>query len=249
MLYQDADLVVVVKPAGLLVHRSDVDRHETRFLLQALRNQLGRRLYPVHRLDKPTSGLMVFALDPGIAAALAPAFSGGEVVKTYLGVVRGWISAPQCIDYPLLDEPDRYAGRVASAAARPALTELWPLARAELPIPVGPYPGARYSLLALRPRQGRRHQLRRHLKHIFHPLLGDTSHGDGAHNRLARAHLGCRRLLLHAWALRLRHPRSGELLDFRAPPGGQFSAVLASLGWTAPDAWADVPPLPPCEAS
>lgn len=233
VLYLDPYLVAVHKPAGLLVHRSLIDKRETRFLLQQLRDQLGQRVYPVHRLDKPTSGALLLALDPETARLLTAQFTAGEVHKTYRAIVRGYTEASGVIDYALREERDPLTDARADPdkPAQPAVTDYERLAQVELPDAVGRYPTARYSLLRLAPRTGRKHQLRRHLKHIFHPIIGDTTHGDGIHNRFFRERFGSHRLLLEATALRLVHPRSGIPLSISASPAPEMQRILAALGW------------------
>ena len=215
ILYHDAHLVAINKPSGLLVHRSLIDRYETRFAIQLTRDQIGQKVYPVHRLDKPTSGVLLFALDSDTARLLMEQFTAGLVQKTYLAVVRGHTAESGIIDYPLKEELDKIADADADQdkPAQEAVTHYRRLAMTELPYPVGRYATARYSLLELQPKTGRKHQLRRHLKHIFHPIVGDTSHGDGKHNALFREQFACHRLLLHAASLHLQHPH--KLSDLR----------------------------------
>lgn len=228
ILYRDDDLVAVHKPAGLLVHRSAIDRWETRFALQLVRDRLGQRVWPVHRLDKPTSGILLFTLHVEAARRLTEAFQTNAVHKTYLAVVRGYTDTTGCIDYALKEELDRTTDRLTDPgkAAQSAVTDYRRLATLELPHAVGRYATARYSLIEANPRTGRKHQIRRHMKHIFHPIVGDTTHGDGRHNRFFRQQLGCRRLLLAATALRLSHPMTGAALDFRAMPQDEFATIL-----------------------
>lgn len=234
ILFRDDYLVAVHKPAGLLVHRSPIDRHETRFALQEVRDLLGCRVYPVHRLDKPTSGVLVFALDPATARSLGDAFAGGLADKTYLAVTRGIVPPEGIIDHPLSAEPDRLdSAKSSPAAPQPAVTAFRRLAEAELPVATGRHATSRYSLAELSPRTGRRHQLRRHMKHIFHPIIGDTTYGEGRHNRFFRQELGCGRLLLHAAELSLPHPASGEILTIAAPPDRELARLLDRLGWLA----------------
>lgn len=230
ILYRDDWLIAVHKPAGLLVHRSDLDRHETRFALQILRDQIGRMVWPVHRLDKGTSGVLLFALDRDVGRALNGQFERGEVDKTYLAVVRGHPPESGEIDHPLARMADEHAG-IVGGPAQTALTRYRRLATVELPYQVDRYPSSRYALMELKPLTGRRHQLRRHLKHISHPIIGDATHGKGRHNRLFQALFGCRRLLLAATEMRLSHPISGEALHLAAPPAEDFMAVLERLGW------------------
>jgi tRNA pseudouridine65 synthase len=234
ILYRDDALIAVDKPAGLLVHRSLVDRHERRFAVQLLRDQIGARVYPLHRLDKPTSGVLMFALSPAAARRMGSLFDQQLVRKSYLAVVRGYTAEQACIDYPLREELDRISDVQASAdkTAQPAVTDYRRLATLELAVSDGRHPSSRYSLLAVYPLSGRKHQIRRHMKHIFHPIVGDTTHGDGRHNRIFREQLDCARLLLAAAELRFTHPDSGEPIRIRAPLDDAFAAVVARFGWT-----------------
>lgn len=232
ILYLDDSLVAVNKPAGLLVHRSNIDRHETQFAMQKVRDQLGRRVYPLHRLDKPTAGVLVFALSAEVARQMTPVMMNG-VVKTYLAVVRGHCPESGLIDYPLVEQYDKMTDAKADKDKAPqqAVTAYQRLATVELPHAVGRYPTARYSLLRIAPKTGRKHQIRRHMKHLFHPIVGDTTHGDGKHNQFFREHFHCRRLLLAATGMAFAHPVSGESLQLRAPLDVGFRRILADLGW------------------
>jgi tRNA pseudouridine65 synthase len=231
LLHRDESLVVVNKPSGLLVHRSPVDRHETRFALQLLRDQLGCRVYPVHRLDKGTSGALVFALDRASAATLAAAFAGRAVGKTYLAVVRGWPADAGAIEHPLVPLTDDYAP--TSGPAREARTEFRTLGRTELALRVDRYPTSRYALVQLRPDTGRRHQLRRHLAHVSHPIIGDSTYGKGRHNRLFAERYGVRRLMLACVRLEFDHPRTGRRLEVVADPGPEFERLAREFAWQA----------------
>jgi tRNA pseudouridine65 synthase len=233
VLYQDDYMVAVNKPSGLLVHRSPIDRHETRFALQMVRNQTGQRVYPIHRLDKPTSGVLLFAFLPETARLLVESFSTGEVGKSYLAVVRGYAPDEDTIDYPLVEEQDRhdYPVSVTDKGAQEAVTDFRTLARIELPCAVGRYATSRYSLVTASPRTGRRHQLRRHFKHIFHPIIGDTRYGEGRHNRFFREELGSHRLLLHAAKLSVPHPVAGVPVNIVAPLDPEMTVLLEKLGW------------------
>ena len=233
VLFRDEHLVAVNKPSGLLVHRSPIDRHETRFALQLVRDQIGQRVYPVHRLDKPTSGVLLFALSPEVARGLSAQFSAGEIHKQYLAVVRGWCPEAGTIDHPIRDKPDKFADRdkTQPAPARDALTAFVRLATVELPHAVDRYPQSRYSLVALEPRQGRKHQLRRHMKHLGYPIIGDAKYGKGVHNRFFQLQYDCDRLLLACVAMRLAHPVTGGRLELRAPIGDSFSRLVDSFEW------------------
>ena len=232
VLYLDGHLVVVNKPSGLLVHRSALDRHETEIAMQILRDQLGQWVYPLHRLDKATSGALVFALDRETARAMTRAFTDAEVSKTYLAVVRGFTDKESRIDHPLKD-PEKMTGPEVSAdkPERPSVTEYRRLATVELPQPVGRYTTARYSLVAAAPLTGRTHQIRRHMKHIFHPVVGDTTYGDGKQNEFFRSKFNCHRLLLHAFTVEFTHPWTGSRLSIQAPLDHTLSALLQALQW------------------
>jgi tRNA pseudouridine65 synthase len=230
ILYRDDVVVVVDKPPGLLVHRSPIDRHETRFAVQLLRDQLGRHVYPVHRLDKGTSGALAFALDPDTARALAEQFAGKQVRKTYLAIVRGWPPAAGVIDHPLDAVRDAYAP-AADAGPKPCRTAFRTLGTVELPVRVDRYPTARYALVELEPETGRRHQLRRHLAHLSHPIIGDSTYGKGRHNRLFAERYGVRRLLLACVQLEFAHPLLGDRISVRAPLEESFATVNSAVGW------------------
>jgi len=233
ILYQDDQLVAVHKPAGLLVHRSWIDRHETRFALQLVRDQIGQLVYPVHRLDKPTSGVLLFALNPEAARSLSQAFAAGLVEKTYLAVVRGVPPEVGVIDHPLREEYDRHDDPRARAGKepQPAVTRFRRLATVELPFAVGRYPSSRYALVEASPQTGRKHQLRRHFKHLFHPLIGDSKYGEGRHNQFFRSQYGCQRLLLAAMEMTLPHPQDGRTLTITAPLESSFASLLDLFGW------------------
>lgn len=238
ILFRDDALVAIHKPAGLLVHRSMIDRHETRFAVQLLRDQLGQHVFPAHRLDKGTSGVLLFALDKTIAARLGQAFERQQVAKHYLAIVRGHPAASGMIEHalsrrddPLARAPMQPASPVADA--QPASTGYRRLASVELPHAIPPYPTSRYALMALTPHTGRRHQLRRHMKHVAHPIIGDATYGKGAHNRLFASLFGVQRLLLACVRLRLAHPVDGTPLELHAPPSTDFVHVMHQLGWPA----------------
>ena len=235
VLHADEHLVVVNKPSGLLVHRSPIDRHERRFAVQLLRDQLGRRVYPVHRLDKGTSGALAFALDRETAAKLAADFANQRVTKTYLTVVRGWPDETGEIEHPLEAVADRYVP-ATETGPKPARTRFRRLGTVELPQRVDRYPTSRYALLELQPDTGRRHQLRRHLAHVSHPIIGDSTYGKGRHNRLFAELFGVQRLLLACVRLELDHPNADAHLDIHAPLAKEFFSLVEQLGWSVPAA-------------
>ena len=233
ILYRDEYVVVIDKPPNLLVHRSEIDRHETRFAIQILRDQIGQRVWPAHRLDRGTSGVLIFGLSTEIASLLGRQFENGTVEKRYLAVVRGHPPASGTIDHPLSRQRDPYEfrGERSSIEAQPALTNFQKLAEIELAVAVDRYASSRYALLELNPITGRRHQLRRHLKHIAHPIIGDATYGKGRHNRYFAEHLECHRLLLACTEMNFTHPINGENLKIKAPVSGDFAAILARFDW------------------
>jgi tRNA pseudouridine65 synthase len=206
-----------------VVHRSASAGDRDNCLVR-VRNQLGRRVYPVHRLDRGTSGVLLFALDPQTTREAAAALQAPTAAKTYLAIVRGWPDESGEIDRPLAQ---------AEGASQAAFTRYARLACAELPHAVGRYDTARYALVRVEPLSGRQHQIRRHLAGIGHPVVGDVNHGDGRHNRFFREAFGVRRLLLHALELSLSHPRSGERLRLQAPVPEELATLLTRLGWLA----------------
>ena len=216
ILYLDDYLAIVHKPVGWLVHRTPLDKGETRFVLQALRDQLGRPVWPLHRLDKGTSGVLAFALDALSARTLGLRFESGEGMhKTYRAIVRGWPDAAGLIDHALKRMPDDMRSEREEVQA--AQTMYTTLHRGELPIPQGGFATTRWAEVVLHPLTGRRHQLRRHMKHIAHPIIGDATHGKGPLNRAIAEHIGCNRLWLHALRLELRHPVHDAALQIEAP--------------------------------
>jgi tRNA pseudouridine65 synthase len=232
ILHQDEHLIAIDKPAGLLVHRSNIDRHETQFAVQLLRDQIGRHVSPVHRLDKGTSGVLLFAFEPAIVKALARQFETGEVDKTYLAVVRGWPDEDGTINHPLARKYDDYGRQLPATEAQPAVTHYRRLATIELPVAVDRYPTSRYALVELRPETGRQHQLRRHMKHIGHPIIGDATHGKGIHNRFFQGEFGCHRLLLACVHLGFTHPVTHAKVGVGSTAGDQFAAVLERFDWS-----------------
>ena len=227
VLYRDARCAVINKPAGLMAHASGLARGEDDFLLHRLRDQFASKVHLIHRLDRATSGCVLVAFDAEAASVLGKAFMGRDVGKDYLAICRGWPDADFTVDHDLDGGPGK-------PEKKPAVTAFRCLATAELPLASAEHPTSRYALLQCTPVTGRFRQIRRHLKHVSHHLIGDTSHGDGRHNRAFRM-LGVHRMLLHAWRLRFPHPELGEMLTCTAPLDAEFDKALTVLGITAPD--------------
>ncbi len=210
ILYQDEHLVVINKPSGLAVHRGwAADRV---FAMTLCRDRVGRHVYPVHRLDRGASGALLFALSPGVAAQVGELFQEGGIEKRYLALVRGIPPEAGVIDHPI--------PRTEGGPRMPAVTEFRRLHIFE-----------RYALVEALPRTGRLHQIRRHLKHLSHPLIGDVNYGKGEHNRLFRDRFGLSRLALHATLLAFAHPVTGGPLRIVAPLPEDLSGPLKQMGW------------------
>jgi tRNA pseudouridine65 synthase len=233
IIYRDEYLVAINKPGGLLVHRSEIDRLETRFAVQLLRDQLGQTVYPVHRLDKPTAGVLVFALSADVARQLGNIFAQHTLTKTYLALVRGFAPANGLIDHPLVEELDKYTDKKArlNKPAQEAVTTFSTLAQIELPFSVDKYPCTRYSLVQCTPKTGRKHQIRRHLKHISHPIIGDAKHGKGIHNRFFQQQFSCPGLMLAATELAFTHPITNQPMSISAPLSPSFTRIIHEFGW------------------
>jgi tRNA pseudouridine65 synthase len=209
LLHLDERVALVDKPSGIVVHRGWAD--DDGGLLIAVRDRVGRHVWPAHRLDRGASGVVAFALDEEAAATLGRAFAEGQVEKRYLALVRGHPPAELVIDHPVPTRPD--------GPRAPAVTAIRTLGVWE-----------RYALVEAVPRTGRLHQIRRHLKHIACPLIGDVNYGKGEHNRLFRERFGLHRLALHALSLRVPHPTTGALLYGYAAPSGSLAACLVAIG-------------------
>lgn len=233
IIYQDSDLIVVNKPADISVHKTDIDKTSDLNVMTTLRDQIGQWVYPVHRLDRPTSGVLLFGLSSQIAGKLVKQFSERTVRKNYLAVVRGYTPLEETIDYPLKPKSlKRHLASQVDEIAQSAVTSYKRLDKIEINYPVGRYDTARYALLDVSPHTGRHRQIRRHLKHIFHPIIGDTSFGDGTHNKFFRENLNCHRLLLHAYRLQIYHPADLEKrLIFEAKLDQEFQDILDQFSW------------------
>lgn len=232
ILYRDDELIAINKPAGMLVHRSWLDKHETQFAMQTLRDQIGQHVFPIHRLDRPTSGVLLFALNSEMARLMSEQFEQHAMQKSYLAVVRGYLEGEGEIDYPLKVILDKIADKFSQEKeAQQAVTFYRSLAKVEMPYPAGKHATARYSLVALFPKTGRKHQLRRHMKHLFHPIMGDTKYGDLHQNRALEAHTDCHRLMLHAHKLSFQHPKTEQHIEITAPVDSQWQQLCQQFNW------------------
>ncbi len=234
ILFKDNDIVVVNKTSGLLVHRSAIDTRAHEFALQMVRDQLGQKVFPVHRLDRPTSGALVFALSPSSARKLSLEFSEDRVAKTYLAIVRGNSPQEVTIDYPLKEELDAIADSRAQTnkPAQEALTTISTITNIEFPVKVDKFPTSRYSLIKAKPKTGRKHQIRRHLRHIGHPIIGDVNYGSGKHNRFFKETFQINRLLLACTEISFLHPTENKINTVQAPLSPDFQNLIEKLGWS-----------------
>ncbi|MEM6723927.1 MAG: pseudouridine synthase [Bacteroidota bacterium] len=226
ILYQDDFLVAVDKPPGMLVHKSWIDKQATAFVMQQLRDQIGQSVYTLHRLDKKTSGVLLFGLSSEIAAKMSQQIRERQLQKTYLAILRGFTPDEATIDYPLVRDLEQGSDEKVEA-----ITDYKTLSTGVLNEPIGRYETARYSLVQAFPKTGRMHQIRRHFKHIRHPIIGDTKYGDRDHNRYFREEQQMDQLFLMAETLGFQHPVSGEPVLIEAPVRADFLDFFELLGW------------------
>lgn len=219
LLYEDEHLVVIQKPPGILVHRTRLSE-DTVFVVQLLRDQLGQRVYPVHRLDRATSGVLVLAKSADGARLLGEQMMDKTVDKKYLAIVRGWTPVSGTIDYALAD-PETGKGLL------PAITHFTQLGTAVIDAPIGlRYTTARFSLVEVALETGRRHQIRKHFSHLRYPIIGDRRHGDVKQNAYFRNVFGLERMFLHAHLLSCMHPFTKMPLHVAAPLDDAFMQAL-----------------------
>jgi len=233
ILYQDEYLVAVDKPAGLFVHRSFMDKDEIYFALQLVRDLVGCYVYPLHRLDRPTSGVLLFALTQDVARLMGQAFTDKTIQKTYYALTRGHLLDKGSVDYPLKEKLDKLGDKFVSEDKDPqqAVTHYQSIYTASLPITLGRYDSVRYSLIKLLPETGRRHQIRRHLAHLRHPIIGDINYGDNKQNPFFIEHFGFKRLMLMAQSLSFIHPITEQTITISASFDAQWQAVFEQFSW------------------
>ncbi len=220
ILFEDEDFVAINKPHGLLVHKSSIAADTSEFALQLLRDQISKKVYPAHRLDRKTAGVLLFSLNKEMDSAIQTAFSQNLVKKEYLAVLRGHTDPEGTIDYPLKKE---------NGTIQEALTNYQTLATTEIDLPFGKFPTSRYSLVLAKPETGRMHQLRRHFAHIFHPIIGDRPHGCNKQNKLWKDTFQHNTMLLHAKSLAFKHPKTQENIFIQAQIQPEFERALTIL--------------------
>lgn len=223
ILYQDEYLVAINKPRDLLVHKSFIASDIQEYAVQLLRDQIGQYVYPVHRLDRKTSGVLLFALNKEVLKQLNAIFATRQVEKKYLAIVRGYTADEETIDYALTND---------NGQLQEAKTYYKTLERVEVPIPFGKHATSRYSLVEAYPETGRQHQLRKHFKHVFHPILGSRPHGCNKQNKLWLDQFGLTAMLLHAVELTFEHPITQENIRLRATIDEQYEKYNMQLGFT-----------------
>lgn len=222
IIYQDEYIVAINKPHGLLVHPTSLARDAEVFAMQMLRDQLGQHVHPVHRLDRKTGGVLLFALDKEIHKSIQLLFAERKVFRKYWAIVRGYCEEEGVIDYPLKKE---------NGSLQEAITVYKTLSRAALPIPFGQHDSIRFSLIEVRPETGRMHQIRKHMAHISHPIIGDRPHGCNKQNKLFKERWGMDTMLLHAGGLSFAHPVNRSTVNLLAPVQDEFLRMMETMGW------------------
>lgn len=223
IIYQDDSLIAINKPHGLLVHRSKIADDAKEFALQMLRDQIGQHVNPVHRLDRKTGGVLLFAFHKEVEIAMQKQFQEGLVDKHYLAIVRGYTPLEMEIDYPLAKE---------NGTLQDAQTSFVTLQQAEIPLAIGKHPTSRYSLVDANPKTGRMHQLRKHFAHIFHPIIGDRPHGCNKQNRYFKEHLQMNTMMLHASSLSFSHPITSEKIIITAEVQAEFKRMMELMNFS-----------------
>ncbi|PIQ14584.1 MAG: pseudouridine synthase [Flavobacteriales bacterium CG18_big_fil_WC_8_21_14_2_50_32_9] len=227
IVYEDDVLVAVNKPNNYLIHHSNYARNiEEITLLEQLQQQLGFPLYPAHRLDRKTSGILLLLKDKNFVAPFQALFTNNAIQKTYYAIVRGFSPETGKIDTPVKNDD--------TGVYKDALTNYNTIARIELDIPVHPYEKSRYSLMELLPETGRMHQLRKHLNKINHPIVGDYKYGDRFHNRMYETQFNCNYLFLHAYSIEFIHPLSHQKIKFTADFPEDWYKMFTKFNWQQP---------------
>lgn len=223
ILFEDEHLIVVNKPPGILVHRTPISEDKV-FLMQQLRDQVGYKIFTIHRLDRGSSGVLIFGKYAEMSGMMSQLFIQRSIEKKYLVVVRGWLEDYDVIDYPL---KDLETGVLIPLQAKTAFNCL---KRSEINAAVGlRYSTARFSLVEAIPETGRRHQIRKHFAHISHPIIGDKRHGDVKHNSYFRDHFGLERMFLHASSVSFIHPITNTIQTIVAPLDVEFEQGLEMM--------------------
>ncbi|MFT4740418.1 MAG: tRNA pseudouridine65 synthase [Marivirga sp.] len=222
IIYQDEHMVAINKPHGLLVHRSKMAADADVFALQLLRDQIGQKVYPAHRIDRKTSGALLFALSEDVDKKLKLKFAERQIRKSYWAIVRGYTQAAETIDYPLRKE---------NGLLQEAVTAYKTLATTEIEVALGKHPTSRYSLIEVLPETGRMHQIRKHMAHIYHPIIGDRPHGCNKQNKLFKEKWDMDKMMLHAKSLSLPHPVTEKPVTINAALSSAFENTIKLLSF------------------
>lgn len=233
VIFEDEHFIAINKPAGMLVHRGERNHLAAPIALQSLREHLGHHVFPVHRLDKMTSGVLLFAKHSECASLMAQQWHASD--KQYLAVVRGYMPDTLHLDYAMSPPIDKLKKRPKQKPPQTAITDFVCLNRVELPIEIDKYPQSRYSFVRVLPKTGRKHQIRRHLKHVNHPIIGDTRYGKGKHTQYFRDHMAVNRMLLHASQLSIQHPYFDEMVTLNADLDTCWRQLLERFNWSLSD--------------
>jgi tRNA pseudouridine65 synthase len=220
IIFRDDDIIAINKPHGLLVHRSRMAAEANTFALQLLRDQIDQHVYPVHRLDRKTSGVLLFALNKSVLSAMNLKFSTHEIDKTYLAIVRGYFPENIVVDHPLTND---------SGKTQESITHFKLLKTTELPLPFGMHSTSRYSLIEARPKTGRMHQIRKHCNHLRHPIIGDRPHGCNKQNKFFNEHWNMNTMMLHASELSFDHPTKNKKITITAGLHSEFNRMKTEL--------------------
>lgn len=220
IIYQDQYLVAVNKPHGMFVHKTYLDPYATEFVVQILRDQIGQWVYPIHRLDRKTAGVLLLALDKETLVAMNHQFEARNIDKRYLAIVRGYSNDEGTIDYPVCND---------SGNLQDAVTHYRTLLQSEIDLPQGKHQTSRYSLVQAQPVTGRTHQIRKHLSHIFHPIIGDRPHGCNKQNKLFLEKFELNTMMLHAHQLTFAHPYTQAEITLKADPSCEFQRMQQAL--------------------
>lgn len=221
IVYEDDFLLAINKPAGLLVHRTKLARDAKEFALQILRDQVGHHVFPIHRLDRKTSGILLFAKNPDYVHPFQLSLQEIATQKRYLAIVRGFFPEEILFDYPLISEKGK---------AQKAITQFRLLKKVEIPLSFGKFETSRYSLIEAFPKTGRMHQIRKHLNHLRHPIIGDRPHGCNKQNGLFLKEFNLSKMLLHAESIQIKHPFLNDVVKIYAERPDHFEKMLEVLG-------------------
>ncbi len=220
IVYQDDFLIVINKPNGLLVHKSKYANEANEYAVQVLRDQVGTKVWPCHRIDRKTSGVLVFTLNQEMNSLIQQQFANSQINKTYWAIVRGYTDDDGSIDYALTNDKGK---------TQEAITRYKTIKRSEIPLALGKHNTSRYSLVEVYPQHGRMHQIRKHFAHISHPIIGDRPHGCNKQNRLFKQQWNVTNMMLHAKELEINHPYTNHTIHFSASLSESFKEAQQLL--------------------